>query len=269
MMNRKNKNNNFIDFSNDKVRLTIMLSVIGIVLICVLISNRNLPSDYNPLKNTPFDPNKVNDNKEKTVDKFDTYLDVINSLKTNSYENIYSIETDKEEEYFYLRSSMDGNKKLFYKEYGGKTEILLQKGSSFYIVGKNVMKKTHNKLSYEGFDVVLFNTDNLYDILLNKEDCSLVKEDGLIKVRVKVDINEIIKRYNESDNAVELLEPKTKYVLIDIYEEDGNLIINTNLNEYYELVYNRNYKNVIYNLEFYNIGTTSLINIEEQLTGNN
>ena len=268
-MNKKSKSNSFIDFSNDKVRLTIMLLIIGIVLICVLINNRNLPEDYNPLKNTPFDPDKVNSNKENSVDKFDIYLDVIKSLTNNSYENIYSIETDKEEEYFYLRGSIDGNKKLFYKEYGSKTEILLQKGSSFYIIGKNVMKKTHNKLNYEGFDVVLFDPNNLYNILLKKEDYSLVKEDGIVKVRVKVDINELIKLYNGEENSVELLSPKTKYVLIDIYEEEGNLIINTNLNEYYKLVYNKDYKNVIYNLEFYNIGTTSLINIEEQLTGNN
>ena len=229
-----------------------MLLIIGIVLICVLINNRNLPEDYNPLKNTPFDPDKVNSNKENSVDKFDIYLDVIKSLTNNSYENIYSIETDKEEEYFYLRGSIDGNKKLFYKEYGSKTEILLQKGSSFYIIGKNVMKKTHNKLNYEGFDVVLFDPNNLYNILLKKEDYSLVKEDGIVKVRVKVDINELIKLYNGEENSVELLSPKTKYVLIDIYEEEGNLIINTNLNEYYKLVYNKDYKNVIYNLEFYN-----------------
>ena len=238
-----------------------IMGVLFIVLAVWVISIRDV--DYG---NSIFTENNKKPQVNEETDNFLKYLDVINSLATKSHEFIYSIEPDKEEEYFYLRGSVDGEKSLYYKEWKNQEYIYLKKGSNYYTMGVNTWKKTNKPLTYEGYDTLLYNTQNMYKLLNAKKSYEIKTEDGNTNIYVTVDLNKLLDIYNESaelDKQVTKLEDDKTFVNIKMYTVNNVLNVEMDLKDYYKTVYGKEVENMFYSFEYSKIGSTSLTGIED------
>lgn len=247
-------------YNDDKAKLMIM-GVLFIVLAVWVISIRDV--DYG---NSIFTDNNKKPQVNEETDNFLKYLDVINSLATKSHEFIYSIEPDKEEEYFYLRGSVDGEKSLYYKEWKNQEYVYLKKGSNYYTMGVNTWKKTNKPLTYEGYDTLLYNTQNMYKLLNAKKSYEIKTEDGNTNIYVTVDLNKLLDIYNESaelDKQVTKLEDDKTFVNIKMYTVNNVLNVEMDLKDYYKTVYGKEVENMFYSFEYSKIGSTSLTGIED------
>lgn len=246
-------------YNSDKNKLMIM-AVIFILLAAWIISVKDV--DYS---DSIFDENKKVENTNET-DNFLDYLNVIDSLATKNYEFIYTIEPDDENEYFYLRGGVDGEKSLYYKEWKEKEYIYLKKGSNYYVMGINTWKKTSKPLSYEGYDITLYNTKNMYKLLNSKKSYEIKVEEETTNIYVMADINNLIDLYNETaelDKQVEQIEEGKTFINIKMYENDNVLTIEMDLKEYYKIVYGKEFENIFYSFEYDKIGSSSLDGIED------
>ena len=260
--NQMNNNQGYYtsSYNDDKAKLMIM-GVLFIVLAVWVISIRDV--DYG---NSIFTDNNKKPQVNEETDNFLKYLDVINSLATKSHEFIYSIEPDKEEEYFYLRGSVDGEKSLYYKEWKNQEYIYLKKGSNYYTMGVNTWKKTNKPLTYEGYDTLLYNTQNMYKLLNAKKSYEIKTEDGNTNIYVTVDLNKLLDIYNESaelDKQVTKLEDDKTFVNIKMYTVNNVLNVEMDLKDYYKTVYGKEVENMFYSFEYSKIGSTSLTGIED------
>lgn len=247
-------------YNDDKTKLMIM-GVLFIVLAVWVISIRDV--DYG---NSIFNENNNKQEQTEEKDNFLKYLDIINSLATKSYEFVYSIEPDNEEEYFYLRGSIDGERSLYYKEWKKQEYIYLKKGSNYYTMGVNTWKKTNKPLTYEGYDTLLYNTQNMYKLLNAKKSYEIKTEDGNTSIYVTVDLNKLLDIYNESaelDKQVTKLEDDKTFVNIKMYTQDNVLNVEMDLRDYYKTVYGKEVENMFYSFEYSKVGSTSLAGIED------
>jgi len=247
-------------YNDDKAKLMVM-GLVFIVLAVWIISIRDV--DYG---NSIFTENGKTPEVNEEKDNFLTYLDTISSLATKSYEFIYSIEPDTEEEYFYLRGSTDGEKSLYYKEWKNEEYVYLKKGSNYYTMGVNTWKKTNKPLSYEGYDILLYNTQNMYKLLNAKKSYEIKTEDGNTNIYVTVDLNKLIDIYNESaelEKQVTKLEDDKTFINIKMYVVNNALNVEMNLKDYYKTVYGKDVENMFYSFEYSRVGTTSLAGIED------
>lgn len=263
---------NYSNASDERTKGLIVVVLFVILAVWIISSADKVKYD------SPFNNNGLGNNGEKEEDKEDNATGIIKiyknieKLKNDNYEHIYTIETDNEKEYFYLRGQVDKEKSLFYKEYNGKTTTYLKKSSTYYIPGVNAWKKTSKAMSYEGYDILLYDVKSLYDVIYNNEGYTIDDSTGIEKTTVKVDMNKLIELYNkhaEIGKTLDLLEEKTSFVEFVIYTNtDKHLNIEVDLKEYYKLVYNKEYETMFYSLEFYNVGNSTLIGVETMLNNN-
>lgn len=256
------------DMNDNRTKLIYMLGFIILVILGLSLTSKD---NGNTLKGTPFDKNYVkSDDNVELEDNFDNYLSVLSKISNKTYEYTYTIEPDDENEYLLIKGQVDREKTLYYKDYKGKEKIYLKKGSNYYILGTSTWKKTNKEMSYEGYDKLLLNPTNIYKLLNEKESYETKEEDGIVKSYVKVDMNKLINLYNESssiEESIKDLEEK-KYILFTVYRSGNHLIIEADLKDYYKLVYNKEYNNIFYGMEYYNIGKSSLSGIEDYIKGN-
>lgn len=244
------------------------MKLFAIIIFFVFISlwAFTIKDSGNLLNNDPlFNKEKENGNSNNE-NKYEDYSKIITDILTKPYEFIYTIEPDNLNEYFYLRGSTVKEKTLYYKEYKDKGSIYYKKGVSNFIPGVKTWKKVIKPLSYEGYDNLLYIPLNLYNILNESESNEVITDENNIKkVLVKTDINNLIKMYNstvEETKANPLLPEKEVYLNFYMYDEKEHLIITVDLKDYYKEVYNKEYTNIIYTLDFSKVGNTNLDNVD-------
>lgn len=254
------------DVTSDRNKLAIIF-VVFILLALWVISAKSPNGSRSDFANGNGLPNNNGDTTENTPTNtatFESYMNVLSTMSSKTYDYIYSIETGNEKEYLYLRGSVDGEKESVYKEWQGKDYLYFIKGTTNYIKGNNTWKKTNYKLSYEGYDTVLFNPINVYKLLSSNTKYENKTENGVTKITVTVPLQKLVSLYNDTVSIDSTINDQTEEALaFELNSDEDGIHINVDLKSYYQLVYNKEYNEIFYDLNYDHIGTTSLNGIED------
>ena len=246
---KKNENMNETekkDYENKKNIIKLTGCVLFIIIMIIYVNV--MPHSNNQEQNNT---NNIEENK---------ILNELSDIKDN-YKQKITISKDLEQ--LTIEREVLGNNEAGRQIIDDKETNYIFYEKEYYIIAEDVpIKKDTTFDPYLGNDITFINIENIIELInSSKESVDLTEEDYKIK-RYKISLSDLIVIYNKANNA-EIALKENKDINMNINYNENIESIEIDLTELFNLIYEENYKQVIYKIEYSDIEKIELDGIEE------
>lgn len=248
---KKNENMNETekkDYENKKNIIKLAGCILFIIIMIIYVNV--MPKNYS---------NNKGQNNTNTIEE-NTILNELSNIKDN-YKQKITISKDLEE--LAIEREVLGNNEAGRQTIDDKETNYIFYENEYYIITEEVpIKKDETFDPYLNNDITFINIENIIELInLSKESIDLAEENYKIK-RYKISLSDLIVIYNKVNNA-EISLKENKEINLNINYNENIESIEIDLTELFNLIYEEDYKQVIYKIEYSDIEKIELDGIEE------
>ena len=248
---KKNKNMNETekkDYENKKNIIKLAGCILFIIIMIIYVNV--MPKNYS---------NNKGQNNTNTIEE-NIILNELSNIKDN-YKQKITISKDLEE--LTIEREVLGNNEAGRQTIDDKETNYIFYENEYYIITEEVpIRKDETFDPYLNNDITFINIENIIELInSSKESIDLAEENYKIK-RYKISLSDLIVIYNKVNNA-EISLKENKEINLNINYNENIESIEIDLTELFNLIYEEDYKQVIYKIEYSDIEKIELDGIEE------
>lgn len=248
---KKNENMNETEKKDYENKMNIIKLAGCVLFIIIMIIYVNVIPHSN---NNNQKQNNTNNIEENSI------LNELSNIKDN-YKQKITISKDLEQ--VIIEREVKENNEAGTQTIGDKEINYIFYENEYYTISEeeSVKKDTTFNL-YLDNDTTFINIENIIELInSSKDSIDLTEENYKIK-RYKISLSDLIVIYNKANNA-EIALKENKDINMNINYNENIESIEIDLTELFNLIYEENYKQVIYKIEYSDIEKIELDGIEE------